>query len=228
MFDGMHYMQHSGRGGGGGRGGGPGRGRDQEEAMQRKAMADTQLFWNLVSRNRGRRCYRSFMPAVRQREENQLFGSSTEILTGFSGEAIPVERSGPGCDTVEALDTFKAIDLPPFMARNVRLMRYEKPTPIQKHSVPLGMAGHDLMCCAQTVRTATPTLRARSCLLPFFLWPFLHPLIAAVSSPSPITPSPLPCRRGLARRLHFYCRSWPPFSRRSTWRPQKSWKRWAW
>ena len=31
-------------------------------------------------------------------------------------------------------------------------MKYETPTPIQKHSLPLGIAGFDLMCCAQTVR----------------------------------------------------------------------------
>jgi ATP-dependent RNA helicase DDX3X len=29
-------------------------------------------------------------------------------------------------------------------------MNYVKPTPIQKHALPLALAGCDLMCCAQT------------------------------------------------------------------------------
>ena len=29
-------------------------------------------------------------------------------------------------------------------------MNYERPTPIQKHAMPLALLGHDLMCCAQT------------------------------------------------------------------------------
>ena len=29
-------------------------------------------------------------------------------------------------------------------------MNYSRPTPIQRHSVPLASAGEDLMCCAQT------------------------------------------------------------------------------
>eukprot|EP00656_Telonema_subtile_P048391 TRINITY_DN5758_c0_g1_i1.p1 TRINITY_DN5758_c0_g1~~TRINITY_DN5758_c0_g1_i1.p1 ORF type:complete len:591 (-),score=186.37 TRINITY_DN5758_c0_g1_i1:152-1924(-) len=40
--------------------------------------------------------------------------------------------------------------LPEFLTKNLTLMNYQKPTPIQKHSVAIAMAGHDLMCCAQT------------------------------------------------------------------------------
>ena len=29
-------------------------------------------------------------------------------------------------------------------------MRYRSPTPIQKHTVPLALSGHDVMACAQT------------------------------------------------------------------------------
>lgn len=45
---------------------------------------------------------------------------------------------------------FDELELLPTMRRNVTLMNYAKSTPIQRHAIPLGLAGHDLMCCAQT------------------------------------------------------------------------------
>jgi len=36
------------------------------------------------------------------------------------------------------------------LQNNIKLMNYSKSTPIQRHAVPLGINGHDLMCCAQT------------------------------------------------------------------------------
>ena len=39
--------------------------------------------------------------------------------------------------------------LPDFLVRNVRAMKYARPTPIQRRAVPLALAGRDLMCCAQ-------------------------------------------------------------------------------
>jgi ATP-dependent RNA helicase DDX3X len=32
----------------------------------------------------------------------------------------------------------------------VKRANYTKPTPVQKHSIPIVLAGHDLMSCAQT------------------------------------------------------------------------------
>lgn len=64
---------------------------------------------------------------------------------------IKVQLSGPGADSAKALDNFASLDkLPPFLARNIKLMNYATPTPIQQHAVPLALAGNDLMCCAQT------------------------------------------------------------------------------
>ena len=67
-------------------------------------------------------------------------------------DKVEVEVKGPGADQVQALDNFKDLGahLPAFLNRNIGLMNYERPTPIQKHSVPMALAGHDLMCCAQT------------------------------------------------------------------------------
>ena len=132
----------------------------QEEASFRKAAADTQFFWNQVTRNNGalRKNHRG-NPLNKAREEIQLFGSHTDTLQGVIQDSIPVERSGPGADAVPVLEKFSDLtDLPPFIARNIRLMKYESPSPIQKHSVPLGLAGLDLMCCAQTVRKTVLTI----------------------------------------------------------------------
>ncbi len=52
--------------------------------------------------------------------------------------------------TSKVFSNFDELDLPPVMRRNVGLMHYTKSTPIQRHAIPLGVAGHDLMCCAQT------------------------------------------------------------------------------
>ena len=127
----------------------------QEEASFRKATADTQFFWNQVTRNNGtaRKMQRVLSPQLRAREESQLFGNHTDVLQGVIQDSTPVERSGPGADTFPVLEKFSDLNnLPSFIARNIRLMRYESPSPIQKHSVPLGLGGLDLMCCAQTVR----------------------------------------------------------------------------
>ena len=64
---------------------------------------------------------------------------------------IEVEVSGPGAAAAPPLESFASlVSLPPFLLRNVGLMNYVKPTPIQRHAVPLALAGCDLMCCAQT------------------------------------------------------------------------------
>ena len=126
----------------------------QEEASYRKAAADTQFFWNQVTKNNGalRKVQKMFNPQGKAREETQLFGNHTDVLQGVIQDSIPVERSGPGAEAVPILEKFSDLsNLPSFIARNIRLMKYESPSPIQKHSVPLGLAGLDLMCCAQTV-----------------------------------------------------------------------------
>jgi ATP-dependent RNA helicase DDX3X len=86
-----------------------------------------------------------------------LFTKSTETSEhGFIDDNIPVERSGPRADEIPVLNNFAELvgQVPPYITRAIQLMGYATPTPIQKHAVPLGLAGVDLMCCAQTVRIA--------------------------------------------------------------------------
>lgn len=60
--------------------------------------------------------------------------------------------------------------VPPFVAINLvdpSRMKYRVPTPIQKHTVPLGLAGFDIMAVAQTGSGKTVA--------------FLLPLVAKIS-----------------------------------------------
>lgn len=45
---------------------------------------------------------------------------------------------------------FDEADLPPALAANTVRCNYTKPTPVQKYSIPIGLAHRDLMACAQT------------------------------------------------------------------------------
>ncbi|XP_076923283.1 DEAD-box ATP-dependent RNA helicase 37-like [Bidens hawaiensis] len=63
-------------------------------------------------------------------------------------EDIPVETSG---DNVPApVNTFAEIDLGEALNSNIRRCKYVKPTPVQRHAIPISLGGRDLMACAQT------------------------------------------------------------------------------
>ncbi|CAG8493150.1 2869_t:CDS:10 [Ambispora leptoticha] len=82
--------------------------------------------------------------------EHELFGEENHVLTGhnFSKyEDIKVTVKGSDIKPVESFDE---ANLHPQMKENVALARYEKPTPVQKWSIPIITEGHDLMACAQT------------------------------------------------------------------------------
>ena len=86
-------------------------------------------------------------------KEAQLFQKQGAQGINFDAyDAIEVEVNGPGADSAQSLGRFQDMSgkIPDFVARNVRLMNYDRPTPIQKHAIPLAIAGQDLMCCAQT------------------------------------------------------------------------------
>ena len=49
-----------------------------------------------------------------------------------------------------AVTSFEDVDLGPALMANVKRCKYERPTPVQRLSIPIGLAGRDLMACAQT------------------------------------------------------------------------------
>ena len=122
-----------------------------EEMTQRKANKETSFFWSEVTKNAAARPQES-RKSLSSEEEHYLFSKHSEGQ-GTIEDLIPVEKSGPKSDEINAILTFGELrgDIPSFIMRNLGLMKFERPTPIQKHSIPLGLAGLDLMCCAQTV-----------------------------------------------------------------------------
>lgn len=124
-----------------------------EEMSARKANADTQFFWTQVHKNRHNPNGRILNRMSKSREQSELFESGSQLEKGVIEDLIPVERSGPFAEEIQPLNHFSelASQIPPFVRRNIDLMKYQLPTPIQKHAVPFGLRGLDLMCCAQTV-----------------------------------------------------------------------------
>lgn len=54
-------------------------------------------------------------------------------------------REAPPC-----IKTFEEAGLYEAFLNNVKKAHYDKPTPVQKFSIPIVLAGRDLMACAQT------------------------------------------------------------------------------
>ena len=76
---------------------------------------------------------------------------SSNVNTGINFDAyedIPVEISGQ--DVPPPITSFGEADLGPLVMANVEMCKYTKPTPVQRHAIPISMAGRDLMACAQT------------------------------------------------------------------------------
>ncbi|KAJ8753229.1 hypothetical protein K2173_017835 [Erythroxylum novogranatense] len=61
---------------------------------------------------------------------------------------IPVETTGSNVPA--PVTNFAEIDLEEGLSENLKRCKYLKPTPIQKHAIPIAVAGRDLMACAQT------------------------------------------------------------------------------
>jgi ATP-dependent RNA helicase DDX3X len=92
-------------------------------------------------------------PDILKARELELFGTQVEQGIDFAKyDDIKVEVKNGSGQKVEGtgFTDFDQLSLDPIIRRNVGLMRYATPTPIQRHSVPIGLDGNDLMCCAQT------------------------------------------------------------------------------
>ena len=87
------------------------------------------------------------------------FGDDVDTETAFSEqdntginfdayEEIPVETSGD--NVPPPVNTFAEIDLGEALNLNIKRCKYVKPTPVQRHAIPISLAGRDLMACAQT------------------------------------------------------------------------------
>ncbi len=81
-------------------------------------------------------------------EADSVFGGENTGINFDAYEDIPVEATGR--DVPEPIKSFEDFDMAPGLMANVRRCKYTKPTPVQRYSIPIGIAGRDLMACAQT------------------------------------------------------------------------------
>lgn len=80
-----------------------------------------------------------------------MFASAISAGINFDKfDNIEVSVTGTGSNNLPPIDSFKASGLREFLLQNVEKSGYKKPTPIQKHAIPIVNAKRDLMGCAQT------------------------------------------------------------------------------
>lgn len=80
--------------------------------------------------------------------DDKIFEQENTGINFDAYEDIPVETSGE--NVPPPVNTFAEIDLGAAVNENIRRCKYVKPTPVQRHAIPISMAGRDLMACAQT------------------------------------------------------------------------------
>ncbi|CAJ2668245.1 unnamed protein product [Trifolium pratense] len=90
-------------------------------------------------------------PFADQDDSEEPITQEEQESTGINFDAyedIPVETSGG--NVPPPVNTFAEIDLGEALNQNIRRCKYVKPTPVQRHAIPISLAGRDLMACAQT------------------------------------------------------------------------------
>uniref|UniRef100_A0A2K5SEF7 RNA helicase n=1 Tax=Cebus imitator TaxID=2715852 RepID=A0A2K5SEF7_CEBIM len=83
-----------------------------------------------------------------ERLERELFSGGNTGINFEKYDDIPVEATGGNCPP--HIENFSDIDMGEIIMRNIELTRYTRPTPVQKHAIPIIKGKRDLMACAQT------------------------------------------------------------------------------
>ncbi|KAL5545597.1 hypothetical protein UlMin_005284 [Ulmus minor] len=105
--------------------------------------------WNSRSRGWDRGREREVNPFGNEEDAEPAFTEQENSGINFDAyEDIPVETSGG--NVPPPVNTFAEIDLGEALNLNIRRCKYVKPTPVQRHAIPISLAGRDLMACAQT------------------------------------------------------------------------------
>ncbi|XP_014254826.1 ATP-dependent RNA helicase DDX3X isoform X2 [Cimex lectularius] len=138
--------------------------------------------WQEKSSHQSNNDWTTLMPRD-DRLELELFGNANTGINFNKYEDIPVEATG---DHVPAhINSFDELQMTEIISNNIRLARYDKPTPVQKHAIPIIMSNRDLMACAQTGSGKTAA--------------FLVPILNQMLLTGPINPPP---RYGQRRKLY--------------------------
>lgn len=82
--------------------------------------------------------------------ESELFDSNIKSGTNFNAyDNIKVKVTGE--DVPPPIDDFKSSGLHSrILDVLIKFMKYDRPTPVQRHGIAIGMAKRDLMACSQT------------------------------------------------------------------------------
>lgn len=116
---------------------------------------------------------------------------STAGIDFDSYDAIPVQTSGNNIEGIVPIKRFSEAKLTDSLFDNLRRCGYERPTPVQKYSIPIVVSGRDLMACAQTGSGKTCG----------FMVPCLESLLRSGPPPNPMgnrRQKPMPCALVLA------------------------------
>lgn len=116
-----------------------------------------------------------------ERIEQELFGTANTGINFSKYEDIPVEATGH--QVPDHITSFDDIKLTEIIRNNIKMARYDKPTPVQKYAIPIIISGRDLMSCAQTGSGKTAA----------FLVPILNRMLEQGASMNP--PSNRPYQR---------------------------------
>ncbi|XP_023939226.2 ATP-dependent RNA helicase vasa [Bicyclus anynana] len=91
----------------------------------------------------------TYVPPEPTENEEEIFSSTISSGINFDKfDCIAVKVTGE--NPPRAIDSFQSANLRKYVVENILKSGYKKPTPIQKHAIPIIMAGRDLMGCAQT------------------------------------------------------------------------------
>uniref|UniRef100_A0A8B9RH74 RNA helicase n=1 Tax=Astyanax mexicanus TaxID=7994 RepID=A0A8B9RH74_ASTMX len=86
--------------------------------------------------------------APNERLEQELFAGSNTGINFEKYDDIPVEATGH--NSPPHIDSFHDVEMGEIIMGNIALSRYTRPTPVQKHAIPIIKSKRDLMACAQT------------------------------------------------------------------------------
>jgi len=67
---------------------------------------------------------------------------------GVCGVRVLVQTSGE--DVPAPISSFGDMEIHDVLKSNIELSGYSNPTPVQRHGLPIALAGRDIMACAQT------------------------------------------------------------------------------
>ncbi|XP_016104597.1 probable ATP-dependent RNA helicase DDX4 [Sinocyclocheilus grahami] len=133
-----------------------------EEVFSKVSTADKEN--QEASENTGHKVV--YVPPPPPEEESSIFSHYATGINFDKYDDILVDVSGS--NPPKAIMTFDEAGLCESLRKNVTKSGYVKPTPVQKHGIPIISAGRDLMACAQTGSGKTAA----------FLLPILQRLMA--------------------------------------------------